>query len=249
MKAIYFMAGDSDAWVTVVVFVIIGISALVNLIKKAMQNVQKQDGKGEPVKPRNRFLDLIDEVRRMAEQEGGGKSQMPGQQPPIIRIETMRQKQTFISPKVPQLKPIGEVKKPTMPPQPQFETAVKPYYSEETVLQRVIPDEEDEMMDEETEAMEEFERTIKSRENALKTREEALRKAEKRLSELQSSIENRSISPETREKEEAGRPAEFQALKDYLGVFESPELLKEAIVLREILGQPRAITRHRTFNR
>ena len=245
MRIIYLMQEDSDTWVTIVIFIIVGISFLVNVIKKAIQGSQgNQNEQGQTPKPRSRFLDLIEEVRRMAEEGGESKPKMPGQQPPFIKIEKIIQKQTMVSPTVPKLKPVGGEKAATSSPQPQV---IKPYTPQQTVAARYTSQEEYLEDEEELISAVEAKRQFEARENALKMREEALRIAEERLSRVETNIEEQQSSYEVARKEAVKPPPVSKEGKDYSGIFKSPESLKDAIVLREILGPPKALQRRKRY--
>ena len=250
MRIIYLMQDDSGPWGIIVILIIVGISFLANIIKKVMQNTQNyQDGQGQPPKPRSRFLDLIEEVRKMAEQGGEPKPGAPGQQPPFVKIERTIQKKSIISPVVPKLKPVGDVKISSPAPQsPTFEI-IKPYSPQKPAIASIWADENEMFDDEEMISADEARRYIAEKERALKRREDKLRKAEEKLSQIESSVEKRQVSHETGGKGSAKEYAIFEERRDYSSVFRSLESLKDAIVLREILGPPKALRRRGRYAR
>ena len=247
MKILYLLQSDSDTWGNVVVFIIIGIAIFVNVIRKAIQNAQKGQGEqGQAPKPRSRFLDLIEEVKRMAEEGGEPGHFTPRQPPPPETTEKINQKPVIIPPNVPRLKPIGgeKITKPSYQPQRQ-----KPVTVQRPVSIRFIP-QEDELPDEEEVIFaSNVRKQFEAREKALRKREEALKVAEERLSKLEAGIEKRKAKTATSKKETAKELILSDKVTYYSAIIESPESLKNAIVLREILGPPRAIRKYRGLNR
>lgn len=243
MKIIYFLQNDSDTWGNVVVFIIVGIAIFVNVIRKAIQNAQKgQDRQSQAPKPRSRFLDLIEEVKRMAEEGGEPKQFTPRQPPPPGTTEQINQRPVIMPPNVPRLKPIGGEKITTTPYQPQMQ---KPVQVQKNISIRVIS-QEDELPDEEEMMFaSNVRKQFEAREKALRKREEALKMAEERLSQLEARKEKRRTKHATSGKETVKQSVLLDETVDYTAIFESPESLKEAIVIREILGPPRAMRRYK----
>jgi hypothetical protein len=240
---IYFLQTYRSDFIPWVILVFIAISVLSNIVKKLSQSGQKPPTGPPGSKPvRKSFVDLIEEVRRMAEEGQQKPPGLPkGEKTPTAFTQPRKGPQprpTVRTPVVPRLKPIGQIRQPS---------TRKP-------VTRLVADQKEIRAKAEREKVEQRAREL--RERARVEREEKRKQAERaRVSAREGA---------TRPKQ----PTDFDALKrryatrgktitaaaapkavDFSRLFQSRKTLRDAIVLREILGPPRSMRRYTSRQR
>ena len=219
-----------------VILVFIAISVLSNIVKRLSQGGQNPPtGPPGSTPARKSFIDLIEDVRRMAE---GGQEKPPTpperERPPADFTqppERPRQHPTVRTPVVPKLQPVGQVRQ-------QVRRPTKRLVADQGEM-RVMA----ERQNAEQRARELRERARIEREERRKQPERA-RVSGKKKAELGAEFRKRYEKPvEVIPTAPAPRAIDFSRL------FQSRKTLRDAIVLREILGLPRAMRRHTSRQR
>jgi hypothetical protein len=236
----YLMQIHRADFVPWVVLVIIAVSVISNIVKKLSQS-------GQPPKPgarpgatpgRKSFAELIDEVRRMADGEAGRPQPPKAPQPPGAVFtqprQTPRPPGAVRTPAAPKLKPVAQVR------QPAYRGPAIPKSRERVTTKRIVMSEaeiRDERVKEEAER-----KTAELRSRPGMERKQVRRPVE-RLSAADKTIKEMDRLKRRYDRSTAAVSAAAAHITDYSKLFGSPEALRNAIVLREILGPPRALRR------
>jgi hypothetical protein len=220
------------------VLVFVAVNVIANIVKKLSQSSQPPKPGTRPgaTPGRKSFAELIDEVRRMAEGESG-KPQPPKtpQPPPAVFTQprqTPRPPGTVRTPAVPKLKPVGQVR------QPAYRGPAIRQPRERVTTKRVV------MSDAEIRARrakEEAERKATELRSRARMERAQVRRTPEKLSAADKTIKEMDRLKRRYERPAAAVSPAAAHITDYSKLFGSPEALRNAIVLREILGPPRAL--------
>ncbi len=234
---ICFLQTYQGSFIPWVILIFVAISLLSNIVKKLSQSGPKPPtGPPGTLPPRRRFMDLIEQVRRMAE-DGEEKPPAPTrpEKPPAFFSQPRQgpqQQPRVRTPVVPRLKPVGQVRRPP---------------GREPTKRLVIGEDEIRIRAEREKAEQ---RTRELRERGRREREqrrkpgERVRISGKKKTDLGAELRKRYEKPV-----EVIPTAPAPKAVDFSSLFESRETLRDAIVLREILGLPRAMRRHTSRQR
>ena len=215
------------------ILVFIAISVISSIVKKLTESGQNPPSGSPGARPaRKSFTDLIEEVRKMAN-EGHAKPPSPPKPPKPTTVFTQQQRgsqpePTVLVPIVPKLKTIGQVR------QLKADT-----------VKRFVVDEEDERARAEREKAK---RIVRERKEQFRREQEKKRQEAERFGVLKT--EKLRLESKLRKRYEKPVPVPSAAIVpgkiDYSRILKSREALRNAIVLREIFGPPRSMRRYRS---